>query len=123
MTNLPPPPAHVEPFVRVLGTEGAIEFLLTFGGAELYWAADPKGRSELAQLVGMEKARALGQAAEFLPRRIPTAKPWIATVWAAQGLSKAKIARRLHVADKTVRAWLKRGPNRVAADSRQMRLF
>lgn len=120
---LPPrPPAHVEPFVRVLGTDGAVEFLLTFGGAELYFTETPKARSRLVALVGRDKAVALARAAEQLPRRVPTAKPWIAAVLKSRGLSHAEIARRLHVTDVTVRGWLRKGP-RPKEDPRQTTLF
>lgn len=42
MTNSLRPPAHLEPYVRVLGTDLAIEFLLSFGGAELYLSPIPR---------------------------------------------------------------------------------
>jgi hypothetical protein len=102
----PRPPAHVEPFVRVLGVDDAIRFLLLFGGAELYLPRSPKGRSRLAQIFGVEKAQALAVAAEHLPRRIPLAKPWIARVWSSRGLPVAEIARRMHTSDVTVRRYL-----------------
>lgn len=117
------PPAHIAPYVEVLGTDMAIEFLLTFGGAELYLAANPKGRSRLAQLVGRERASALAQAAEHLPRRVPTAKPWVAAVLKSKGLPVAEIARRLHVTDVTVRAWLKKVAAPEEVNPRQLRLF
>jgi hypothetical protein len=123
MTNLPAPPAHIAPFVKVLGAEGAIGFLLTFGGAEIYWAANPKGKSRLVEAVGLEKARALAEAAEFLPRRVPTGKPWIARVWRVQGVAVAEIARRLHTSDVTVRRYLKGNPAPPYHDPRQQALF
>ena len=106
--NYPRQPAHIQPYVAVLGIEDTIRFLLTFGGAELYLTTTPKGRSRLAQMFGVEKAAAVAQAAEHMPRRVPTAKPWIAQVWSAQGQSVAEVARTLHVSDVTVRGWLKR---------------
>jgi len=123
MNDLPPPPAHVEPYVRVLGIEGAVEFLMTFGGAELYLAANPKGRGRLAELVGIDRATALARAAEHLPRRVPTAKPWVARVMHAKGLPKAEIARRLHTSDVSVRRWINDGPGPGAADPRQLPLI
>lgn len=114
MTDLPRPPAHVEPYVQVLGEGLAFEFLLRFGGAELYLSPTPKGRSEAEKLIGAEKVAEL--AALGLPRRVPTAKPWLATVMKTQGLPVAEIARRLHTSDVTVRAWLNR---RSASDPRQ----
>ena len=56
----PKPTAQVEPYVEVFGFDLAIAFLLQFGGAELYVAKDPKGRSQLEALVGPDRAKALG---------------------------------------------------------------
>lgn len=121
------PPAHIEPFIRVLGTDEGIRFLLRFGGAELYLTTNPKGRSELAVEFGLEIATQLAQAAHGLPRRIPVAKEWIAAVWHSRGLSDAEIARRLHTTDVTVRKWRKKSPwrglKKAKTDSRQLPLI
>jgi hypothetical protein len=125
MTHAPPPPAQLEPYVRVLGVEDALLFFTTFGGAELYLAADPKGRSELARVLGIEKARALAEedARHGLPRRVPLGKPWVAAVLFARGLSKSEIARRMHTTDVTVRKWLKASTATARFDPRQQTLF
>jgi hypothetical protein len=104
--DVPPPPANIEPFVRVLGVDLAIAFLTEFGGAELYFGRRPRA-SRLARLVGEEKAAALARAAERLPARIPLGKRWIAEVYKARGLSTADIARKLRASDVSVRTWLK----------------
>ena len=128
--NYPRQPAHIQPYVAVLGIEDTIRFLLAFGGAELYLTTTPKGRSKLALMFGLTKAAAIARAAEHMPRRVPTAKPWIAQVWAWQGQSVAEICRTLHVSDVTVRAWLKRpvqsgvkGAVQSHADARQLPLL
>lgn len=130
MSNLPRPPAHIEPFIRVLGVEEGIRFLLRFGGAELYLTQTPNGRSALAQEFGLENAKLLAEVAEQLPRRIPIGKEWIANVWSEQGLSDADIARRLHVTDVTIRSWRRKAPFRgirkakaKAVDDRQIPLI
>lgn len=123
MSTAPRPPAHLEPYVRILGPEGAIAFLLEFGGAELYIPRSRAGSDRLAQAVGVEAAEALGRAADRLPRRVPTGKPWIARVKHQEGLSIAEIARMLHVTDVTVRGWLKDGPKRRPPDPRQLPLI
>jgi hypothetical protein len=104
-------PANIEPFVRVLGVEGAVEFLLAFGGAELYLAKTPSGRSELAKLVGRDKAAELARLADDLnlPRRVPLAKRWIALTLKNQGLPHAQIARKMRVSDVTVRGYIQSG--------------
>lgn len=107
--TIPRPPAHVQPFVEALGAELAVRFLLHFGGAELYIPRDPKGGSELAEVLGLPAARAISALAEqtALPRRMPTAKPWIARyLKITAGLSNAEIARRLHTSDVTVRKYI-----------------
>jgi len=120
----PPPPAHLEPYVTALGTEAAIELFLAFGGTFLYIPRDPKGRSELVKVLGMEKAQALADlnARTSLPRRLPIGKKWIAQVLKSQGLPEAKIATRLHVSNVTVTNYL-RGDQMQARDPRQRDLF
>lgn len=106
--SLPRPPAHVEPFVRVLGHELAVRFLLEFGGAELYLARDPKGRSQVEKLIGADMIKALQEIAPDLAARVPLAKPWVAQTLKALDpqLSHAAIARKLHVTDVTVRGYM-----------------
>ena len=118
----PPTPAHLAPLVDVLGVDGAIAFLLEFGGAEVWLGAAPGARSRVARLVGEDRAAAL--AALPLPRRVPLGKPWIARVWRHRdGLPVAEIARRLHASDVTVRGWLKTAGPATPADPRQPRLL
>lgn len=118
------PPAHLEPFVRVLGVEGAIEFLMAFGGAELVYSLSPRN-SRLVEVIGLEAARTLAEedARRGLPRRVPLGKPWVAQVWKSKGLSVAEIARRMHVSDVAVRRWLKQQPAFRAAHPDQLNLF
>lgn len=103
MTDYPPPPAHIAPYVRILGPAEALQFLLAFGGGELYLAPTPKRRSRLIETVGQERAAALAEAVGHLKVRVPTAKPWIAQCLKAEGKSVADIARQLHTADVSVR--------------------
>ena len=124
--EIPPPPAHVEPYVRLLGAEAAIAFLLAYGGSELYLPQRGAPPAQLSDLVGAEAAARLCAAGPRLSRRVPTAKPWLAAVFASRGLSVAGIARTLHVTDVTVRGWLKRQPHlrrAAAADPRQLPLI
>jgi len=102
----PRPTAQVQPYVDALGHEDAIRFLLAFGGAELYIAADPKGRGQVEAMLGPDKARALAAQAHRLPARVPLAKPSLAHCLAARGARAATIARTLRTTDVTVRKWL-----------------
>lgn len=118
MTDLPRPPATIQAYVDVLGPWPAFDFLMRFGGAELYLSPTPKGRSEVEAMIGADKVAEL--ASLDLPRRVPTAKPWLARMLKTQGLSHAEIARRLHTSDVTVRGWL---ADRRLDDTRQLRLL
>lgn len=123
----PRAPAHIDAYVNTLGPAGAMEFLLAFGGSEIYPSTNPKSRSMIVDKIGYDKAVALAAALGAGTKvRVPTAKPWIACCMAAEGLQTAEIARRLHTTDTTVRGWLKAGPARparVKIDPRQMHLF
>lgn len=123
----PRAPAHIDAYVNTLGAAGAKDFLLTFGGSEIYLASNPKARSMIVEKIGQSAAMALAEALGAGSKiRVPTAKPWLACCMAAEGLKTAEIARRLHTTDTTVRGWLKAGPARPATvkiDPRQMRLF
>lgn len=125
MSNLPRPPAHLAAYVDALGVDGAVAFFLRFGGAELYIPLKPGARSPVADLLGSDAAARLSAEVDRLPRRVPTAKPWIAQVWRTQGLPVAEIARRLHASDVSVRRWLDEAPcgSRAAFDQRQGSLF
>jgi hypothetical protein len=120
MTNDLRPPAHIAPYVEVLGVDLAVDFLLTFGGAELYWAKNPR-QSRLTELVGVEKAAALAVAAEAarLHPRIPLAHKWVAQVMYANHLPIAEISRRLHKSDTAVRKYISA---ETRADTRQLSL-
>ncbi|MEM7667731.1 MAG: helix-turn-helix domain-containing protein [Pseudomonadota bacterium] len=120
--TMPKPDAHLQVYVDILGIDGAVKFLLEFGGAEMYFPANPKGNSELARVMGIEKARALCAASDRMKGRIPTGKPWLAKVMRAKGLSNAQIARKLHVIDNTVRRYLEGEPKRPDGP-RQLSLF
>lgn len=115
-----PTPAQIVPYVEVLGEEGTVDFLIEFGGAELYLARNPKS-GKLAKLVGRDKAAKLAIKAEHLPARVPLMKNWCACVLYRQGLPVAQIARKVRVSDVTVRAYVKQAG--LPKDSRQLPLF
>lgn len=104
----PKPTAQVDPYVDILGVDGAVDFLLQFGGAEIYLTISPKSRSSVVASVGRKKAVELAAISDRLPRRVPLAKPWISAVLKSKGLSTNEIARKLHTTDVSVRTWLKK---------------
>lgn len=118
----PQPPAHVAAYVRALGPEMALTFLMTFGGADLVIGTNPQRRSRLVRTVGYERACRLARTGG-LPKRVPLAKPWIARMLAFKGLPTAEIARRLHASDVAVRRWLSGGVSDPRRDDRQGTLF
>lgn len=108
----PRPTAQIEAFVQVLGEDLAAAFLLRFGGAELILSENPREDGTLAALVGLDKARALGQLLRA-PRRIPLAKPWLTGYLRSRGYPLAEIARTLHVSDVSIRRWIKQAEERA----------
>ena len=105
---MPRPTAQVAPYVEALGAELAVQFLLGYGGAELYLADDPKGRASHEVMLGYDRAKALAHHPKLgQPHRIPLAKRWLAAMLQWQGHSTASIARTLRVTDVPVRRWLK----------------
>ena len=103
---MPRPTAQVEPYVTALGPEVALEFLLHFGGADLYIPEVPQERSELVAVIGIEGVHKLQEVRDRLQYRVPVANRWVARMMAWQGHSRAAIARRLRVTTTSVRKWL-----------------
>jgi hypothetical protein len=126
VTEYPRPPANIEPYVRALGLERAVAFLLAFGGAPGYFSARPTAGSKIAEVIGADGVQALAETLGKGQWKIPTAKPWIAQVRDAQGVSIFAIARELHVVEDTARKWVHRGRKAArdgAPETRQMSLF
>lgn len=105
-----PVPAHIRPYVDALGVDGAVTFLLRFGGGELHIGQRPNARNPVAKVMGLENAEALARVSQVLPRRVPTAKPWLCQVLRARGFTVTEIARKMHLTETTVRRHLK-GPD------------
>jgi hypothetical protein len=118
MTDTIDIPAHIQPYVDVLGLGLTIDFLLAFGGAPLYLPGErTHGDSRISEVIGSAKAVALGRHLGKGMVRVPLAKPFIAAYLFANNVPVVEIARRLHVSDVSVRRWL---PDREA---RQPGLF
>lgn len=122
--NIPRPPAHVEPYVTALGAERAVAFFLAYGGADFYVAQDPKGHSAAVEVIGLDGLQALAAIRDRLPARVPLAKPWLVRYLAVtEGLSKAAIARKLHISVPSVTRALANAGKRAWEDPRQHKLF
>lgn len=111
----PKPTAQVEPYVDVLGTELAIEFLLTFGGAPLYIPENPGEKPELVAVIGVDRTRALAAQKHRLQARVPLAKHWLIRCLHARGLPVLRIARKRHMSDVSVRRVLNQPNRRVTS--------
>ena len=122
MNDLPKPPAQLEAIVEALGIDDAVAFILAFGGTELYIARAPTGENPIAKQFGLQKAQALSKVAGRIPPRIPLQKPFLAKYFCAKGLTNSEIARKLHVADHTVRRYLAGGPKRKPPELDQFQL-
>ena len=123
---IPRPPAHVQPYVDALGAATAVQFFLRFGGAELYIPRDPKGGSDVVEVLGMPAARALSALADrtLLPRRVPIPKAWLARYLKfTAGLQHAEIARILHWTDVSVRKAVAATVEEVPPNAGQLTLF
>lgn len=103
----PSPPAHVQRYVDAIGVEATIDLFLNFGGSELYFSEEPKGKDMLERVIGYENAKRIAGESFDIKHRVPLANKWLAACLYAQGLSVVAIARRLRVSDVTVRKYLK----------------
>lgn len=103
--------AQVDPYVKSLGPELAVTFLLHYGGAELYIRTRPDAGTGYADLIGLDGAKSLAEYTDRMQRRVPLAKSWLTAMLDWQGYSVPEIARKLRVSDVSVRRMLK-GRNR-----------
>lgn len=104
----PAVPAVVAPYVECLGYDGAADFLLAFGGGELYLARDAKGKGMAEAAVGAKAVAAMAAHPRIGSHlRVPLAKKWLAAVLIWRGHSVASAARKLHASDVSVRKWVK----------------
>jgi hypothetical protein len=99
-------PAHLQGYVDVLGIDGAVEFLLAFGGGYAYLSLSPTEDSPVARVIGQDKTAQLARRVGDGSLRVPTGKPFIAAALRAKGEGATAIARRLHVSDVAVRRWV-----------------
>lgn len=124
MADRIPPPAHVAPWVEILGEETAVDVFLRLGGSIINLAYTPRS-SDLAKIAGEDKAAALGRRLGSGNIKVPVPKIWITQVLYYHGATQQDIARRLHIDVATVARQLKATPGgrRRSPDARQIELF
>ena len=118
------PPAHAAPWVDVLGELIAVDVFLALGGSIINLAYTPRS-SDLAKIVGVDKAAALGRRLGSGNIKVPLAKTYVAQVLFFHGATQQDIARRLHEDLATVARQLRATPGgrRRSPDTRQIELF
>lgn len=117
------PPPSAKRWVKVLGQEAAVELFLALGGCNINLAYKVRS-SRLAEIVGADRAEALGQHFSAGTIRVPIPKEWIAQVKVAGGMSVQEVARLLHVDRVTVQRYIRAIPRPPPVkDGRQAELF
>lgn len=98
-------PAQLSPFVSIMGWNDTCDFLLRFGGAEVYFARKPhlNARGSLTALVGADAVKKLAEAIGNENVRVPLANRFLARLLWAAGYSQANIARLTRQTETTVR--------------------
>lgn len=96
-------PAHLDPYIEVLGPELAVRFLIEFGGARMYFPEDPKGKSRAEAMIGADALRRIGQRLTSNRPDIPIANTWLVQAMTAEGKGTWEICNTLRITIKTVR--------------------
>ena len=83
---------------------------MAYGGAELYLASGPKGRSAVEALVGPEAVARMDDHYQLGQRvRVPLARQGLARMLHWQDNSTAEAARTIRASDVSLRARIKTG--------------
>lgn len=100
-------PANLRPYVKAVGVKNTVQFLLAFGGTELNPSRRVTERSAVAKKFGLDFAQKIADlSGEYgWQPRVPLASEWVAQQLILSGHTVADVARRLRVADTTVRRW------------------
>lgn len=112
MAEPAPVPAHLGPYVDVLGADGAVTLFLELGGSQIYLPRRSSDRTAAAKAIGADNVERLAQAMGHGYIKVPLARQWIAQVLRARGVSDNEIARLVRADVATVRRWL--GPRSSA---------
>jgi hypothetical protein len=99
-------PAHLDPYIEVLGHELAVTFLIAMGGCRARFPSDPGGRSYAEALIGPEALRELSRRMPSEIREIPFPRSWLIRALHAEGMTHGQICRALKTSDRNVRETL-----------------
>lgn len=105
-------PAHIAPYVDVLGVDDTVALFLAVGGSQIYISRKSGKRTVAAKTIGAAQVERLAAVLGHGYIKVPLARQWIAEVLRAQGKSDNEIARRVRADVATVRRWL--GPKSAA---------
>jgi hypothetical protein len=105
-------PAHLAPYVDVLGADAAIALFLALGGSQIYLPRRSGSRTVAAQTIGADNVERLAAVLGYGYIKVPLARQWIAEAMRAEGRSDNEIARLVRADVATVRRWL--GPKSTA---------
>lgn len=124
------PGALTQHLLELLGEEQFVRLTQELGGQRLYVPYNPRDDSELVQVLGPSTAAKLCREMAPATIRVPLARYERAMFYRAQGLSDARIARRLGMSEHGVWQFMAREAKRVGglpprprrADKRQAEL-
>lgn len=122
MTDAPAPPPNISELVDILGVDGALLMIETYGGTELWVPtgvnnSSAKLRESLEEKFGKTKTRDLIRRFGGGKIQVPLCHEWRTALYRHRGLTQAEIARTLNCSAFTVYRRLKR----LAADADQMK--
>lgn len=99
-------PAHLAPYVDLLGADKAIELFLAMGGSELYLPRRSGDNTIIARTIGAANVQRLAAAIGYGYIKVPLARQWIAQTLRDKGKSDNEIAHLVRADVSTVRRWL-----------------
>ena len=111
-------PAHVEPYVEVMGLDRAVTFLSEYGGTQWYVPSKgrvPMTRSEPARFLTDSECCAFGDMLGGERMTLPYPANFLAQFHRSRGRSYSEIARLVKRTTRTVRKYLNAG--RTLAES------
>lgn len=107
MKPYPVHPAELDIYVETLGHALTVKLILALGGGTFTLSAEPKGKSQLEQVIGYDCLKALSKHLRNHKERIPLAVNWMVHVLHdVEDKSVTEIAVMLKRSDTSVRRQL-----------------